>query len=307
MLDLPPGARNGITQDGRPGTPWHAVNEKDPSWAKHREHLCAICTLKRLWPTLFAEDAAKVITSGQKPGRFVVSTHTMALSTSLNALFESGVADSGREASRKILSQLRGREPVALPTSLHRRLVQLGHQDLEDMIRKIPSLLDDVRELSDEQTRRNIEGLLGQLLGAKPEAYYAVVMMDGDRMGAWLSGSENRYRLTFEKSWHPQVRQSMDQVRSDPDAQEYLTSHRPPSPDRHAFISRALNDFSTHVARHVVEEVCTGKLLYSGGDDMLAMVSVDELLKVILLLRADYSGSGDCRGVVDDMRKEVSS
>ena len=58
-----------------------------------------------------------------------------------------------------------------------------------------------------------------------------------------------------------------------------------------------LNNFSTHVARHIIENVFKGKLIYAGGDDVLAMVSVDDLLPAILLLRAAYSGNGDVTGL----------
>ena len=55
-------------------------------------------------------------------------------------------------------------------------------------------------------------------------------------------------------------------------------------------ISAALNDFALHLARHVVEDLCKGKLIYAGGDDVLAMVSVDDLLRCLMLLRLAYSG-----------------
>ncbi|MEZ5581387.1 MAG: type III-B CRISPR-associated protein Cas10/Cmr2 [Candidatus Competibacteraceae bacterium] len=67
-------------------------------------------------------------------------------------------------------------------------------------------------------------------------------------------------------------------------------SRRPVSPARHMAISGALNSFALHFARHIVEEIGKGKLIYAGGDDVLAMVSVDDLLTVMFLLRLAYSG-----------------
>jgi CRISPR-associated protein Cmr2 len=65
---------------------------------------------------------------------------------------------------------------------------------------------------------------------------------------------------------------------------------RPVSPARHMAISAALNGFALDLVRHVVEDVSLGKLLYAGGDDVMAMLSVRDLLKGMALLRTVYSG-----------------
>jgi CRISPR-associated protein Cmr2 len=79
-------------------------------------------------------------------------------------------------------------------------------------------------------------------------------------------------------------------AQQDPALKAYLATFRPPSPARHAAISRALNDFSIHLARHIVEDCVKGKLLYAGGDDVLALVAVDDLFDAMQLLRLAYSG-----------------
>src|SRR5690606_19566250 len=71
---------------------------------------------------------------------------------------------------------------------------------------------------------------------------------------------------------------------------EFLQADRPNSPARHASISAALNDFSLYLARYVVEDLFKGKLIYAGGDDVLAMISIDDLLGAMLMLRLAYSG-----------------
>ena len=76
----------------------------------------------------------------------------------------------------------------------------------------------------------------------------------------------------------------------DPALKAYIETLRPPSPARHAAISRALNDFSIHLACHIVEDCVKGKLLYAGGDDVLALVAVDDLFDAMQLLRLAYSG-----------------
>ena len=63
-----------------------AANPRRRAWAKQGEHLCAVCTAKRLWPTLFATEVAEVL--GKQIDRFVVSTHALALATSMDRLLD---------------------------------------------------------------------------------------------------------------------------------------------------------------------------------------------------------------------------
>ena len=74
------------------------------------------------------------------------------------------------------------------------------------------------------------------------------------------------------------------------DLARYPDQLRPVSPARHMAISAALNSFALRLARYIVEDIGKGKLLYAGGDDVLAMISVDDLLPVMFLLRLAYSG-----------------
>ena len=264
---------------------------------KAGEHLGALATLKRLWPTLFVRQISEFLE--EKPGRFIVSTHTMALASSLGHLLDSpGPALLEKLSQFSEQNNLAQYDPVTLPKSLHERARKIGGENIAYALKRIPSALDEARGDSDDGENRALTRQLEELLGAKPETYYALIQMDGDRMGAWMAGNEDEYRRTFADTWHPQVRAAVTQkFGHEPDIASYLKSFRPASPARHAAISKVLNDFSTHVARHVVENVFKGKLIYAGGDDVLAMVSLDDLLPAMLLLRAAYSGSGKMDGV----------
>lgn len=258
---------------------------------KEGEHLGALATLKRLWPTMFVE-TVKGFLANDEVGRFVVSTHTMALASDLEELHEKLGAGDG--LTHLVTDEDRA---PALPRSLARLRGSLAA--------RIPAALDRLRDSvlhEDEQRLQELDERLKELLGHQPETYYALIQMDGDRMGAWMAGSEPDYRLPFEKTWHEQVRVSVARkFGGEPEIAAYMKSPRPASPARHAAISGVLNDFSTHVARHLIEDVFKGKLLYAGGDDVLAMVSLDDLLPAMLLLRAAYSGVGDLSGVPGDV------
>lgn len=266
---------------------------------KEGEHLGALATLKRLWPTLFVDQVREFL-ADDSISRFVISTHTMALATSLdNLLAKTDPATSERLSQFSRDHDLQRYDPVTLPKSLHERSLKRGCNS-GFILKRLPQALDEVKDAAAEST---LDKQLAELLGAKPETYYALIQMDGDRMGAWMAGNEDEYRRRFDETWHPQVQASVKQKFGDePDIKQYLSSYRPSSPARHAAISKVLNDFSTHVARHIVEDVFKGKLIYAGGDDVLAMVSVDDLLPAMLLLRAAYSGVGKIDGLLDEKK-----
>lgn len=277
---------------------WGELAAKRRSWAKEGEHLCAVCTAKRLWPTLFALEAGQVV--GQSLDRFVVSTHALAVSTSVELnldapqqRIEAATALTTLENVLKIIDL----ESAVLPKRLMKPLYE--RPAMLTVAKRLPALLERLRD--DEDATAEIEGtgvrvgeiarLTKELFGKRPETYYALIQMDGDRMGAWLAGNEEQYQLRYRDTWHPQVQSQVDRfAQQDETLHAYLTARRPPSPARHAAISRALNDFSIHLARHIVEECVKGKLLYAGGDDVLALVAVDDLFDTMQLLRLAYSG-----------------
>lgn len=262
------------------------------------EHLNTLGMLKRLWPKYFTDQISDLLDKDFR--RFVISTHTMALATSLERWLEQPNRTSIPDT---LSSQLvKFRDSAVLPRKL---AVQLYNEsnDADLVARKLPAYLDTLREgldNSDQRQRDQAERALNlaetdikTLFGIKPEAYYALIMLDGDKMGAWLSGSGNdglSYRLPYKATWHPAIREAIQGKFADSELEKYLNEPRAISPSRHMAISAALNVFSLYLVRHVVEDVCKGKLIYSGGDDVLAMVSVDDLLPALLLLRLVYSG-----------------
>lgn len=257
---------------------------------KKGEHLSALATLKRLWPTLFAEQVSRFLElpEGEKVRRFVVSTHALALSTTLERL-ASDMTLSQQAALAALAPVADELEPATLPKSVMRPLYRLKEHERRTL-QRLPTLLENREEITTGEYR--LDGHLKALfVETRPETYYALILMDGDRMGGWLAGNEDATRLAYRDTWHSKVRAEMDKhTGSNQALADYLKTKRPISPSRHAAISRALNDFSTHLARHVIEDCCKGKLLYAGGDDVLALVAVDDLFDAMQLLRLAYSG-----------------
>jgi CRISPR-associated protein Cmr2 len=273
-------------------TLWARIAKKRPAWARKGEHLGALPAIKRLWPTLFAEEVAEAL-NDRNVSRFVVSTHTMALAAQLDRWLErGGLTEQG-------LAQAMGEhdaEPVALPRKLARK--HAGNSALADA-KRLPGLLEAARDLDDEREARRIESLVARTLaggtenGARKqpvEKYYALLLMDGDRMGQWLSGGD-AFAISYLQSFHPDVREGFEKLaRERKSLADYGAQRRALSPNRHLAISGALNEFSLAVVRHVIEEEHLGRVIYAGGDDVLAMLPVADLPSAMQRLRLAYSG-----------------
>lgn len=304
QLATPPGKRKSKETDKsfREGehieTLWTKVADKKPAWAKQGEHLGALPAIKRLWPTLFAKVVEDAI--GQPIDRFVVSTHTMALAHQLRKWL-----DKGGHMSESMAFELRRYwvDPVAMP----RMIMRMSGSKSEALksAKLIPALLDlipdkDTSEAEIQKIRQLVKQTLANLGHGEEqqeirlETYYALIMLDGDRMGAILSGvgaDDDPSAIPYCNSFHPDVQKGFDQhAAGQPLLQAYGRQKRPISPNRHLAISGALNDFSQTVVRHVVEEEHLGRVIYAGGDDVLAMLPVADLLPVMQRLRQAYSG-----------------
>ncbi len=273
-LKLPPG--------GRGDTLWSRMAENRPAWAGKKECLSAIGTLKRLWPTLFVEELKGL---DLDVSRFVVSSHTMALATSITTALK-----EKKPLPAELRTELETiRDHVALPRKLADEL--RDHPD-GNLIRRLPAWLDhqtandnDDDLQAGDRARKRLEDWLGTM----PEAYYGLLLMDGDRMGAWLS-ADDEFTLPHEACFHPQVRAALQSFKVDTGFLEYASSNRAPNPARHMAVSEALNHFALSLAPAVAEAHYHGRILYAGGDDLMAMFPVADLLPAMAALRATYSG-----------------
>ncbi len=105
-------------------------------------------------------------------------------------------------------------------------------------------------------------------------------------MGRWLSGTHEGL-ATFGDILHPNVR---EQLEKDPNWGSLLRSRRLITPAVHAAISQALGHFALRLVPYIVEGRYPGRLLYAGGDDVLALLPLEDALAVARELRAAFSG-----------------
>lgn len=262
------------------GEPWASLSQREPRLAKPRERLCALCSLKRLWPELFCDALKKAL---DEPGlrRYNVSTHAMAVAPLLARAAEEPLLREKVAA----LAEGPGLDEVALPPRLARKI---NDRSLPEAARRFPSLLG--RDEDDEAARPEAEAGIKEAFGERPEGYYALALLDGDGMGRWVSAAPDR-TLQFSQSWHSLVKDEIEsRARGNPRLAKYSTHPRPGSPARQAAISESLNNFALHLAPAAIERWHDGKLIYAGGDDILALLPVTEAPSALLALRCLYSG-----------------
>lgn len=119
----------------------------------------------------------------------------------------------------------------------------------------------------------------------QPNPYYAIIKIDADNIGKWLSSEklpsiEYAYNSETWTKLPPEFK----------DALKEKIKKKILTPAIHSTISHALKNYSIEIVRKVVEEEHLGKLVYAGGDDALAFVNLKDLLDVIRKLRAGFSG-----------------
>ena len=130
--------------------------------------------------------------------------------------------------------------------------------------------------------------------------YFAVLAFDGDDMGKWISGGHKDMPTLCdmladydEKGARKGAGIYFESV---PDLKPLLAARRPLNPSFHLQFSEMLGTFSNVCARRIVEAF-DGCLIYSGGDDVLAMLPAGKALACAGALRAAFRGSKDLNDV----------
>lgn len=142
---------------------------------------------------------------------------------------------------------------------------------------KLPEEILEVLNAARKQLKKIKEGLKGS-----PSKYYAIIKLDGDSMGEVLKGEKNS--PAFEH-YHPEVQKDIpDKMRDD-----LLKIKRPISIPVHRAISSALRNYSLRLVPKIVESA-GGKVVFSGGDDVFALLPLENLLPTVEKLRAAFSG-----------------
>lgn len=112
-----------------------------------------------------------------------------------------------------------------------------------------------------------------------PDRYFAIVLMDGDKMGCLVNGET--LGSTWKSVLHPSLSKRLEKPDFDPKFRAFwknrLAEKRLLSPSVHAAISEALGDFALCTVPAIIEKH-RGTLIYAGGDDVCAVMPVSSAL-----------------------------
>jgi CRISPR-associated protein Cmr2 len=122
------------------------------------------------------------------------------------------------------------------------------------------------------------------------EKYFAVLALDGDEIGKWMSGEKTCQTEGLLADYEAGGTRAGARVYFEENGgAKFLKSQRPLSPSYHLQFSEALANFALKCVRPIVDAF-DGKLIYAGGDDVLAMVPADNALACARTLRAAFRG-----------------
>jgi CRISPR-associated protein Cas10/Cmr2 subtype III-B len=153
-------------------------------------------------------------------------------------------------------------------------------------------------KFNDDDQAQDVENLPAS------EKYFAVLALDGDEIGKWVSGEKTPpFASQLADYLDPEtgVRHGAleyFQRESAPDGTgtfkerfaDFLKNQRPLSPSYHLQFSQALTNFALLCARPIVEAF-DGRLIYAGGDDVVALLPADTALECARALRMAFTGS----------------
>lgn len=125
------------------------------------------------------------------------------------------------------------------------------------------------------------------------EKYFAVLAFDGDEIGKWVSGEKTpsfSSQLADYKDGSNVQRLGSKPYFEKPEFKDFLKAQRPLSPSYHLQFSEALSNFALLCARPIVEAF-DGRLIYAGGDDVVALLPSDTALACAEGLRLAFAGS----------------
>ena len=135
-----------------------------------------------------------------------------------------------------------------------------------------------------------------------PASWYVIAAGDGDGMSEWLKGKHlNPYQDYVPKQLLNQMQESLkpesslfeleNSVRQS--FQAFLKQKKRMGPSTHVALSRALLDFSNQLVPYITEQRYAGRLIYSGGDDVLASTNLWEWDSWLWDIRECFKGNPD--------------
>ena len=136
-----------------------------------------------------------------------------------------------------------------------------------------------------------------KILRTRPDPRVAVVTLDADRLGRLILGDPDCIGATWADVIHPDVANRLREAKPGGKFEwtinagwpRLLDLPRHMGPSLHAFITRALAVFANTIVPWVVEREYGGRLVYAGGDDVLAIAPAGDALRLAARLQQLFS------------------
>lgn len=121
---------------------------------------------------------------------------------------------------------------------------------------------------------------------SSPTDWWVIILADGDGMGGYVSGEKL-------KPYKDYVVKDTINNQSENDLSELMETQKRMGPATHVGLNRALLDFSNRLVPYITEHRFCGRVIYSGGDDVMAVLPLEDLPEYLISLRAAWCGAKD--------------
>ncbi len=162
--------------------------------------------------------------------------------------------------------------------------------------------------------RLEIEEIINQYYPSNnPADWYIIAAGDGDGMSEWLKGKKlNKYRDYIPKKLQQSLNISDEELFTDNEINteteetfktktiKFLKLQKRMGPSTHSALSRALLDFSNQLVPYLTEQRYAGRLIYGGGDDVLAYTNLWEWDSWLWDIRQCFRGDEDPKKEFDN-------
>jgi CRISPR-associated protein Cmr2 len=124
-----------------------------------------------------------------------------------------------------------------------------------------------------------------------PADWWVLVLGDGDGMGRYVTGRQ----LKDYKDYLVTDLVNRDDIPNEL-WNKLLETKKRMGPATHVGLNRALLDFSNRLVPHITEQRFCGRVIYSGGDDVMVALPLADLMGFLRSLRAAWCGANDPEG-----------
>lgn len=155
---------------------------------------------------------------------------------------------------------------------------------------KLKNMTDNEKK-KEAQKMHDGEFDVGDADSSNKHKYYALLLMDGDKMGDLINGE------TLSARWYDVLAPELSEkfasgtlkVES-PFKGNFIEKKRTMNPALHAMISDSLNNFARYGVQPAVEK-SGGRLIYAGGDDVCAILPLRQAFNTADTIRKAYTFS----------------